>query len=167
MIRPPARIHIDTSPTEVIGFIGDPANGPQRISALEVVELITPRPIGVGSRFREVQSVGGQGTELPCDCWATTTGRLADREAGWPARRQREAEAELAAIKQAVEDGGRKRDVAETGHLIQSQAPYRLATRQWSARFHVHGPSCRLQIGRLAPSESGVSGEHPEKSHAH
>jgi hypothetical protein len=51
--------------------------------------------------------------------------------------------------------------------LIQNQAPYRLATRQWSARFHVHGPPIRPQIGRLAPPESGVSGEHPQKSHAH
>src|SRR4051794_37806659 len=49
--------------------------------------------------------------------------------------------------------------------LIQSQAPYRLATRQWSARFHVHGPSYRPQNGRLAPSESGdVRRTSPEES---
>jgi len=35
--------------------------------------------------------------------WATTTGRLANREEAWARQAQREAEAELAAIKAAVE----------------------------------------------------------------
>jgi hypothetical protein len=35
--------------------------------------------------------------------WATTTGRLAEREEAWGRQAQREAEAELAAIKEALE----------------------------------------------------------------
>jgi uncharacterized membrane protein len=145
MIRPTASIHIDASPADVIGFIAEPANAPRWMKALEVAELITPGPIGAGSRFLEVQSAGGQrieticeivefdperrygwrsvgdgeaqygggftatpapggGTELRYEGWATTTGRLAEREAAWSRQAQREAEAELAAIKQTVEE---------------------------------------------------------------
>lgn len=144
MIRPTARIHIEASPAEVIGFIADPANAPRWMKALEVSELITPGPIGVGSRFREVQRAGGQrieticeivdfdperryawrsvddgdarygggftatpsagrGTDLVYEGWATATGRLAEREAAWARQAQREAEAEVEAIKRAVE----------------------------------------------------------------
>jgi hypothetical protein len=128
----------------VIAFIADPANGPRWMKALEISELITPGPITVGSRFREVQSAGGQqieticeiveldpasryawrsvgdgpaqyggsftatptanGTELRYEGWATATGKLAEREAAWARQAQREAEAELEAIKRAVEE---------------------------------------------------------------
>ena len=44
-----------------------------------------------------------RGTELRYEGWATATGRLAEREAAWGRQAQREAEAELAAIKAAVE----------------------------------------------------------------
>jgi hypothetical protein len=115
------------------------------MKALEVSGLITPGPIGAGSRFREVQSAGGQpieticeivefdperryawrsvgdgeaqygggftatpapggGTELRYEGWATTTGRLAEREAAWARHAQREAETEVEAIKRAVEE---------------------------------------------------------------
>ena len=145
MIKPTARIHIDATPAEVIGFIADPANAPRWMRALEVSELITSGPIGVGSRFREVQSAGGRrieticevveldperryawrsvgdaeahygggftatlassgGTNLVYEGWATTTGRLAAREAAWARQAQREAESELAAIKAAIEE---------------------------------------------------------------
>jgi uncharacterized membrane protein len=67
MIKPTARIHIDASPADVIGFIADPANAPPWMKALEVVELITPGPLGVGSRFREVQSAGGERIETVCE----------------------------------------------------------------------------------------------------
>lgn len=46
---------------------------------------------------------GDGGTELRYEGWATTTGRLARREAAWARQAQREAEAELAAIKEAIE----------------------------------------------------------------
>jgi uncharacterized membrane protein len=145
VITPTAQILIDASPAEVIGFIADPVNGPRWMKALDVAELITPGPIGVGSRFREVQSAGGKrieticevveldpgrryawrsvgdgparygggftatptadGTELRYEGWATTTGELAKREAAWARQAQREAEAELAAIKREVEAG--------------------------------------------------------------
>jgi uncharacterized protein YndB with AHSA1/START domain len=143
VITPTAKVLIDASPAEVIGFISDPANGPRWMKALEVSELITPEPIAVGSQFREVQSAGGKrieticeivgldpgrryawrsvsegpaqyggsftaiatedGTELRYEGWATATGELADREAAWARQAQREAEAELAAIKREVE----------------------------------------------------------------
>lgn len=143
MITPSARIHIDASPADVIGFSADPPNALHWMKALEVAELITPGPIGVGSRFREVQNAGGQrieticevvevdperryawrsvvdgegqygggftatplpggGTDLVYEGWATATGRLA-REAAWARQAHREAEAELEAIKRAVE----------------------------------------------------------------
>jgi uncharacterized membrane protein len=143
VIKPTAHVQIDAAPTDVIGFIADPANGPHWMKALEVSELITPGPIGVGSRFREVQSAGGKlieticeiveldperryawrsvgegpaqyggsftatpmgdGVELRYEGWATTTGELAKREAAWARQAQREAEAELEAIKRALE----------------------------------------------------------------
>lgn len=144
MIRPTARIHIGATPADVIGFLADPANAPRWMQALEVSELMTPGPIGVGSRFREVQSAGGERIETICEIvewesdrryvwrsigdgdaqygggftatpspgggvdlvyegWATATGRLAEREAAWARQAQREAEAELEAIKRAVE----------------------------------------------------------------
>ena len=143
MIRPAATTHVHAPPGEVIRFIADPANASTWMKALESSELITPGPIGPGSRFREVQSAGGErieticevveydgetryawrsvsegparygggftatpsptGTELRYEGWATATGRLAEREDAWGRQAQREAEAELAAIKEAVE----------------------------------------------------------------
>lgn len=143
MITPAASIRIASTPATVIAFIADPANAPRWMKALEVAELITPGPIGPGSRFREVMSAGGRrvealceiieldperryawrsvgdgptiygggftavpvedGTELQYEGWATTSGELAGRERAWARQAQREAEAELAAIKAAVE----------------------------------------------------------------
>src|SRR5687767_7679828 len=54
-----------------------------------------------GGGFTAVPTDGG--TELRYEGWATTTGRLAQREEAWGRQAQREAEAELAAIKAAVE----------------------------------------------------------------
>jgi hypothetical protein len=111
--------------------------------ALESSELITDGPIAPGSRFREVQSAGGErieticevveydgetryawksvseglaeyagaftarpsdtGTELHYEGWARATGRLAAREEAWGRQAQREVEAELAAVKAALE----------------------------------------------------------------
>jgi uncharacterized protein YndB with AHSA1/START domain len=145
VIRPKAQTTIAASPREVITFVADPANATRWMRALEVSELLTPGPIRPGSRFREVQSAGGQvieticevvdydaetryawksvsdgparygggftaepvdgGTELRYEGWATTTGRLAERESAWERQAQRDAEAELAAIKEALESG--------------------------------------------------------------
>ena len=146
MIRPRATITIAAPPRDVIRFIADPATAPVWMNALESSELITPGPIGPGSRFLEVQSAGDQrieticevveydgetryawrsvsagparygggftatpsadGTELRYEGWATTTGRLAEREEAWGRQAQREAEAELLAIKTGVEARG-------------------------------------------------------------
>lgn len=46
---------------------------------------------------------GGR-SELRYEGWATTTGPLARREEVWAPQAQREAEAELAAIKEALEE---------------------------------------------------------------
>jgi uncharacterized membrane protein len=146
VITPAANIRIGAPPSTVIAFIADPANAPRWMKALEVAELITPGPIGPGSRFREVMSVGGRqieaicevveldperryawqsvsdgptmygggftavpvegGAELRYEGWATTSGELAGREEAWARQAQREAEAELAAIKACVEATG-------------------------------------------------------------
>jgi uncharacterized protein YndB with AHSA1/START domain len=45
------------------------------------------------------------GTELRYSGWATATGSLARRERAWARQAQRDAEAELAAIKAALESG--------------------------------------------------------------
>ena len=130
-------------PRTVITFIADPATAPRWMKALEISELLTPGPVGPGSRFREVQRAGGRrietvcevveydgetryawrsvsdgparygggftavpldgGTELRYEGWATATGRLAAREEAWSRQAQRDAEAELAAIKAALE----------------------------------------------------------------
>ena len=143
MIKPSARTTISAPARTIITFIADPANAPRWMKALEVAELLTPGPIRPGSRFREIQSAGGQrieticevveydgetryawkslgdgpaqygggftavpvegGAELRYEGWATATGELAGREAAWARQAQREAEAELAAIKEAVE----------------------------------------------------------------
>jgi Polyketide cyclase / dehydrase and lipid transport len=143
VIHPKATIDVAASPDVVIRFVAEPANAPRWMRALQSAELLTPGPIRRGSRFREVQSAGGEpieticevveydgatryawksvsegdasygggftavpvtrGTELRYEGWATATGRLAEREAAWGRQAQREAEAELAAIKAAVE----------------------------------------------------------------
>ena len=143
MITPKSTTTIAASPRDVITFIADPANAPRWMRALDTAELLTPGPIGIGSRFREVQSAGGQrieticevveydgetryawksvsdgparygggftaipiegATELRYEGWATTTGPLASREEAWGRQAQREADAELAAIKDAIE----------------------------------------------------------------
>lgn len=46
-----------------------------------------------------------RGTDLRYEGWATLSGRLADREKAWARQAQRESEAELEAIKAAIEAG--------------------------------------------------------------
>jgi hypothetical protein len=89
--------------------------GGQRIETIcEVVELDPDRryawrSVGdgdaqYGGGFTATPAPGG-GTALRYEGWATATGRLAEREAAWARQAQREAEAELAAIKRAIEAG--------------------------------------------------------------
>ncbi len=86
--------------------------GGQRIETIcEVVEYdgktryawksVSEGPARYGGGFTAVGIDGG--TELRYEGWATTTGPLARREEAWARQAQREAEAELAAIKEAVE----------------------------------------------------------------
>ena len=144
MIRISAAATIDATPDAVIEFLADPANATAWMRALDEAELITPGPIRAGSRFREVQSAGGQriesiceiseyepgwryawrnvdegpaqygggftatatadgGTDLRYEGWATLSGELAGRERAWERQAQRESNAELAAIKAAIE----------------------------------------------------------------
>jgi|RhiMetdeSRZDD1v2_1073273.scaffolds.fasta_scaffold91240_5 uncharacterized protein YndB with AHSA1/START domain len=143
MIKLTASIEIAAAPADVIKFIAEPANAPKWMKALDVAELLTPGPIGPGTRFREVQNAGGEriesiceitelepgrryawrnvddgsaqygggftakaiqgGTDLRYEGWATLSGRLADRETAWARQAQRESEAELEAIRLAVE----------------------------------------------------------------
>jgi hypothetical protein len=86
--------------------------GGERIETIcEVVEYdgetryawrsVSDGPARYGGGFTASPIDGG--TELRYDGWATTTGPLAKREAAWGHQAQREAEAELEAIKQALE----------------------------------------------------------------
>lgn len=67
MIGPSARITIAASPEAVITFIADPATAPRWMKPLEVSEPMTPGPIRVGSRFREVLKAGRQRIETTCE----------------------------------------------------------------------------------------------------
>jgi hypothetical protein len=60
------------------------------------------RRTAVGSRPSRSRAGG---SELRYEGWATTSGELAGRERAWARQAQREAEAELAAIRAAVEAG--------------------------------------------------------------
>ncbi len=86
--------------------------GGQRIETIcEVVEYdgetryawksVSDGPAQYGGGFTAL-GIDGR-TELRYEGWATTTGRLARREPAWARQAQREAEAEFAAIKEAVE----------------------------------------------------------------
>jgi hypothetical protein len=149
VITPNASIEIAAEPAAVVAFIAEPANGTTWMVALEEYVQITPGPVAVGTRFREVMSAGGQRIEMICEVvaheparqfawksvsegptdyggsftaeprdggtllryegWATTRGALAAREEAWGRQAQREAEAELARIKAAVEAAGHDR----------------------------------------------------------
>ncbi|MGH2418301.1 MAG: SRPBCC family protein [Candidatus Limnocylindria bacterium] len=86
--------------------------GGQRIETIcEVVEYdgetryawrsVGEGPVQYGGGFRAAPVEDG--TELQYEGWARTSGHLAEREAAWARQAQREAEAELAAIKTAME----------------------------------------------------------------
>lgn len=85
--------------------------GGNRIEAIcEIVELDPDRryswqsvggPTTYGGGFT-ADAIDG-GTELRYEGWATTPGELAGRERAWARQAQREAEAELAAIKASME----------------------------------------------------------------
>jgi hypothetical protein len=86
--------------------------GGRRIETIcEVVELdaerryawrsVTEGPARYGGGFTATAASGG--AELRYEGWATASGDLARREAAWARQAQREAEAELLAIKTAVE----------------------------------------------------------------
>ncbi len=62
---------------------------------------VSEGPARYGGGFIAVPIDGG--TELRYEGWATTTGPLATREEAWGRQAQREAEAELAAIREAIE----------------------------------------------------------------
>jgi hypothetical protein len=62
---------------------------------------VSEGPARYGGGFTAVATEAG--TELRYEGWATTEGPLARREDAWARQAQREAEAELAAIKEAVE----------------------------------------------------------------
>lgn len=93
-------------------FLEVQSAGGQRIETIcEVVEYdgetryawksVSDGPARYGGGFTALPAGGG--TELRYEGWATTTGPLAQREAAWARQAQREAEAELAAIKAALE----------------------------------------------------------------
>jgi len=64
---------------------------------------VSEGPAKYGGGFTAVPVDGG--AELRYEGWATTSGPLANREEAWARQAQREADAELAAIKEAVEAG--------------------------------------------------------------
>lgn len=87
------------------------AGGQQIDTICEVVEYdgetryawksVSQGPARYGGGFTAAPVDGG--TELRYEGWATTTGHLARREEAWARQAQREAEAEVAALKEAIE----------------------------------------------------------------
>lgn len=86
--------------------------GGKRIEAIcEIVELDPERRYAWQSVGDGPTTYGGgftaipieDGTELRYEGWATTSGELVGREQAWARQAQREAEAELTAIKASVE----------------------------------------------------------------
>jgi uncharacterized membrane protein len=86
--------------------------GGKRVEAVcEIVELDPERRYAWQSVSDGATAYGGGftaipvdgGTELRYEGWATTSGELAGRERAWARQAQREAEAELEAIKAAIE----------------------------------------------------------------
>jgi Polyketide cyclase / dehydrase and lipid transport len=86
--------------------------GGERIETIcEVVEYdaetryawrsVSEGPARYGGGFTAIPVEGG--TELRYEGWATTTGPLATREKAWGRQAQREADAEMEAIKNAIE----------------------------------------------------------------
>jgi hypothetical protein len=87
------------------------AGGARIETICEIVEFDPERRYAWRSVGDAAASYGGSftaravpgGTELRYEGWATTSGELARRERAWARQAQRQAEAELAAIKTAVE----------------------------------------------------------------
>src|SRR3954451_3348037 len=53
---------IDAPPDAVFALFADLANAPGRIKGISKMELVTPGPIGVGTRFKETRIMFGR----PC-----------------------------------------------------------------------------------------------------
>lgn len=52
--------HIGASPARVFEACSDFANAPQMISAIKRVEVLTPGPVGKGTKFRETRMMFGK-----------------------------------------------------------------------------------------------------------
>lgn len=52
--------HIGASPARVFATCSDFANAPQTISAIKKVEMLTPGPVGKGTKFRETRVMFGK-----------------------------------------------------------------------------------------------------------
>jgi hypothetical protein len=55
-----ARTLIHAPPAVVFNAVSDFANSPQRISGIKAVEILTPGPVGKGTRFRETRMMFGK-----------------------------------------------------------------------------------------------------------
>lgn len=51
---------IDAPPQRVFDVFADLAQAPSRISAIKKIEILTPGPVGVGTRFRETRVMFGK-----------------------------------------------------------------------------------------------------------
>ena len=74
MIRVTDTVEIDRPPDEVFAYVTDPAKLPTWQDAEEVAQL-TPGPVGVGTRFREVHRVLGVRREQITEVVAFEPGR--------------------------------------------------------------------------------------------
>lgn len=55
-----ATCHVDAPPERVFRIATDVARWPELISAIDRVELLTPGPPGIGTRFRETRTMYGR-----------------------------------------------------------------------------------------------------------
>ncbi len=81
MIEHQTSIHLDCAPAQVFSFLVDPQKLLLWQSGLIESEMLTPAPVGIGARFREVRRMGPRKTEIraeisefePNRCLATRT----------------------------------------------------------------------------------------------
>ncbi len=77
---PAVQVHFPQPVSQVFDFLADPATRPRWQSSLRAVELLTPGPPGVGTRWRDVTWPGLR-PELEITAWET--GRVWAEHGSW------------------------------------------------------------------------------------
>lgn len=81
MSRLGSSVHIDAPPDRVYAIVTDLAGAPDRIGAIESLEVLTDQPFGVGTRFRETRTMFGRRATEEMEVTAVDPGRSYTTEA--------------------------------------------------------------------------------------